>query len=43
VTENENTDESESDPPTYKVPPCVLTTYARFASSFDTFLSLILR
>jgi len=35
VTENENIDKSESDPPACEIPPCVLATYARFASSFD--------
>jgi len=41
-TENKNTDESDSDPPTREVPVCILTTYTRFASGFDS-LSLILR
>ena len=41
--ENENIDESESDPPAYEVPACVLITCMRFASVFDSLLSLILR
>jgi len=47
VTENENTDESESNPSTYEVQPdWVLIICVRFALVFDSlplFLSLILR
>jgi len=42
VTENKNTDESEPDPPACELLVRALTTCASFASSFDSFLSLIL-